>query len=295
MSFFINSGVFTNEVCKIARSKKVNESFVLTVPNYVSTDNSHEDIKFIFDKYTGNNLIKRKRNYTFKSPAILNQTDSNTYLVEFFYGELIKSTSMYALLRSNTAFPDDIFILSDMKDKINVLRKISFKDSEPDLAGFSSSVYLVEICLSHNESIPICFTSINQANTGKYMIISNSEGTYKISDEIKKNPSSKEKFISLSECIGFENKDVSNFLSDKQKTFLIAMYLSGVKTFEYNRYRFILFDRFNRFIKMLYFNKGNDEFNLRILDRYLNEQHTYNIEDLIKSFCPEYAHLIKNS
>ncbi len=297
MAFFINSGVFAHEACKIARSKEGNGSFVLTVPNYVLTTNAHEEIKFIFHGYTGNNLLEYKRDWTFKGPTVLLQTtDSTEYFVDFTEDPK-DNLSMYALLRSDDAFPDDIFIPSNMKDKVEVLRRLRFKDSEPDLAGFLSNVYLVKISLSSGESIPIHFSAINSANTGKYRIITNTENTYKISNEIDisllEHKDNLRNLISLSECIGFDNKDVSNVLSDKQKIVLTAMYLCDVHSFIYTKYCFSLLDKDGEFIKMFNFSKDDDEFNLRILDNYLIEQHTYNMEDIIKSFCPEYAYLIK--
>lgn len=66
---------------------------------------------------------------------------------------------VYALLRSTGVVPDDIFIPKDKKEKVEVIRRIRYLDTEAEIGEFLANIYLIKVKLEKDESIPIYYAS----------------------------------------------------------------------------------------------------------------------------------------
>ena len=64
-----------------------------------------------------------------------------------------------ALLRSTGVVPDDIFIPKDKKEKVEVIRRIRYLDTEAEIGEFLANIYLIKVKLEKDESIPIYYAS----------------------------------------------------------------------------------------------------------------------------------------
>ena len=52
---------------------------------------------------------------------------------------------VYALLRSTGVVPDDIFIPKDKKEKVEVIRRIRYLDTEAEIGEFLANIYLIKV------------------------------------------------------------------------------------------------------------------------------------------------------
>lgn len=203
MKLFINSGVCGrkwngNVKIKDSSSKK---SLCLAIPNYLEEKCSQEMIKFIFDP---EEISKEdlERDCLLKNVS-LRKTSKNTYHIK--QSEKTTEQCMYALIRSTAVIPDDVFIPTSMKDKVEVLRRIRFVDDEPDYGIFLSNVYLIKIKLNCHESIPIYLAYDNPYVLQEHYVIFKTEykDQYQVTDKLKTfiyiDEYNKDEYTSLSE------------------------------------------------------------------------------------------------
>ena len=154
MKLFINSGV-CERICN-GGNEKIKQTIgksqlCLSIPNYLEEEQRHENINFVFN-IEGINKESLEEDLLLENIS-LRKTSKNSYSIDS--SKKTSERCMYALIRSTTRIPDDVFIPSAMKDKVTVLRRIRFVDDEVDYGDFLSNVYLIKIDLGCHESIPI--------------------------------------------------------------------------------------------------------------------------------------------
>ena len=154
MKLFINSGV-CERICN-GGNEKIKQTIgksqlCLSIPNYLKDKKKQEDINFVFN-IEGINKESLEEDLLLENIS-LRKTSKNSYSIDS--SKKTSERCMYALIRSTTRIPDDVFIPSAMKDKVTVLRRIRFVDDEVDYGDFLSNVYLIKIDLGCHESIPI--------------------------------------------------------------------------------------------------------------------------------------------
>ncbi len=294
MTFFINSGVFRNNRCKLKRKISNGIETILTLPNYDEKTMTHTEVKFVFGKCKWKNISNDHQNHTFKNVK-LSMIDENNYKVTFSE-ENVYEYEMFALIRSDAAFPDDIFIPLSMKSNIEVIRRFRFTDIDNDNKEFLSNVYLVKISLSDNETLPIYLSSEYPSVLDNHIVISCSCHGYKISTymqtHIALNKKNRDEYISLSKKY-IENQDEASLLSDKQKIILVTFYLMGIDHFFFRDNKFELYSGSHLIQKFCFkFNSNHEELNFKVLDGYFYPNKSYELRDIIHKFCPEYIDIL---
>ena len=205
MKLFINSGV-CERICNggnVKIKQTIGKSqLCLSIPNYLEDKKKQEDINFVFN-IEGINKESLEEDLLLENIS-LRKTSKNSYNIDSS-----KKTSeryMYALIRSNACIPDDVFIPSYMKDKVTVLRRIRFIDTEADYGDFLSNVYLIKINLGWHESIPIYLASENPYVLRDHYVLyklNSWNGEYCISEKLETfiyiDKYNKNQYISLSE------------------------------------------------------------------------------------------------
>lgn len=210
MKLFINSGVceriWNGENVKIKQTIGKSQ-LCLSIPNYLEDKKKQEDINFVFN-IEGINKESLEEDLLLENIS-LQKTSKNSYRIDSYNIDSSKKTSeryMYALIRSNASIPDDVFIPSYMKDKVTVLRRIRFIDTEADYGDFLSNVYLIKINLGWHESIPIYLASENPYVLRDHYVLyklNSWNGEYCISEKLETfiyiDKYNKNQYISLSE------------------------------------------------------------------------------------------------
>ena len=98
----------------------------------------------------------------------LEETSKNKYIFsETHYNSYNR---IYALVRNSDIVSDDIYINSEEKSKVKVIRRIRFVDDECDYGDFLSNVYFLEIKLNTNEKIALYPTYQNNSGQLDKMI-----------------------------------------------------------------------------------------------------------------------------
>lgn len=161
---------------------------------------SQEIINFVFkiEEISEKNFEK---DFLLKDVA-MRKTGQNTYQIN--HSEKSTERQMYALIRSSTIIPDDVFIPTSMKHKVKVLRRMRFVDDEVDYGDFLSNVYLIRITLKCHESIPIYLTCHDPYFLQEHYVIYKTEHRkeYKVTKQLQTfiyiDEHNKDEYISLS-------------------------------------------------------------------------------------------------
>ena len=204
MKLFINSGVceriWEGNIKTKQSSGKL--QLCLSIPNYLEKEKRHENVDFVFN-IEGISKKSFARDLFFENIS-LRKKSKNSYSINSSK-KILEEQCMYALIRSNTVVPDDVFIPSAMKDNVKVLRRIRFIDCEADYGNFLSNVYLIKINLGCNESIPIYLTYNNPKFLEEHYVFykTNGHDEYQIPKKLKTfiriDEYNKNQYISLSE------------------------------------------------------------------------------------------------
>ena len=152
MNFFINKGLFEREWNFEITS--VNGKTQLSIPEYVEKKRRHYQLYFLFDGIVSTEDLKEN---LFVKRVTMKKVKKDMYY-------LAKTTEknndgVYALLRSTGVVPDDIFIPKDKKEKVEVIRRIRYLDTEAEIGEFLANIYLIKVKLEKDESIPIYYAS----------------------------------------------------------------------------------------------------------------------------------------
>lgn len=152
MNFFINKGLFEREWN--FEITNVNGKTQFSIPEYVEKKRRHYQLYFLFDGIVSTEDLKEN---LFVKRVTMEKVKKDMYY-------LTKTTEknndgVYALLRSTGVVPDDIFIPKDKKEKVEVIRRIRFMDTEAEIGEFLANIYLVKVKLDKDESIPIYYTA----------------------------------------------------------------------------------------------------------------------------------------
>jgi hypothetical protein len=201
MKLFINSGVYKricNDNLKIKHIKS-KLKLCLSIPNYVEDNHIHETINFIFEGVSKKHL---DGDILFKD-ICLRKISDDSYIINT--SNKTSEKCMYALIRSTTALPDDVFIPSFMKDKVTVIKRIRFIDTEEECVECLSNVYLIKINLNCHESLPVYLTYDNPKFLEEHYVFykNDLDEGYNVSRKLKTfiyiNEYNKDQYISLSE------------------------------------------------------------------------------------------------
>lgn len=152
MNFFINKGLFEREWNFEITS--VNGKTQFSIPEYVEKKRRHYQLYFLFDGIVSTEDLKEN---LFVKRVTMEKVKKDMYY-------LAKTTEknndgVYALLRSTGVVPDDIFIPKDKKEKVEVIRRIRYLDTEAEIGEFLANIYLIKVKLEKDESITIYYAS----------------------------------------------------------------------------------------------------------------------------------------
>lgn len=152
MNFFINKGLFEREWNFEITS--VNGKTQFSIPEYVEKKRRHYQLYFLFDGIVSTEDLKE--NFFVKNVTMEKVRKDMYYLAK---NTEKNNDGVYALLRSTGVVPDDIFIPKDKKEKVEVIRRIRYLDTEAEIGEFLANIYLIKVKLEKDESIPIYYAS----------------------------------------------------------------------------------------------------------------------------------------
>lgn len=152
MNFFINKGLFEREWNFEITS--VNGKTQFSIPEYVEKKRRHYQLYFLFDGIVSTEDLKE--NFFLKNVTMEKVRKDMYYLAK---NTEKNNDGVYALLRSTGVVPDDIFIPKDKKEKVEVIRRIRYLDTEAEIGEFLANIYLIKVKLEKDESIPIYYAS----------------------------------------------------------------------------------------------------------------------------------------
>lgn len=153
MNLFINSGVCKRKWNGNVILRKKGDEVTIRIPNYLNEEKKNEYVEFVIPD-CNKKMLKKD---ILLLNLFLQQKEKNKYVFSKDYD--MNSRCMYALVRSVEVVPDDVYIPAYMKERVEVIRRLSFVDSEADVGEFLSNVYFIKITLEPGERIPICLTS----------------------------------------------------------------------------------------------------------------------------------------
>lgn len=197
MKLFINSGVCERKWNGNVKIRELdNDKTELKIPNYLEKERREEYITFILPCVPED----LEKDLTIQRIS-LHKKNTKTYQIRKENEKNDKG--IYALLRSTSVVPDDVFIPATMKDRVTIIRRIRFVDDEVDYGQFLSNVYLIKVNLRCDETLPVYMTYRNPyAITEQYVFYRNrySYGiTKKLETFIYVNKRNSKDFMSLSQ------------------------------------------------------------------------------------------------
>ncbi len=203
MRLFINSGVCKRKWNGNVSIRRKDGMLTLIIPNYNPKTSKQEHVEFILPTNCTKKMLKKD---VIISNLSLEETSENRYIfAETYYNDYSR---IYALVRNADTVSDDIYINSEEKSKIKVIRRLQFVDDECDYGDFLSNVYFLEIKLNPNEKVTLYPTYQNNSSQLDREIVFNRfnlpfNNPWLIEEEkIKPTSISNDKrFISLSELI----------------------------------------------------------------------------------------------
>ena len=198
MNFFINKGLFEREWNFEITS--VNGKTQFSIPEYVEKKRRHYQLYFLFDGIVSTEDLKE--NFFVKRVTMEKVKKDMYYLAK---NTEKNNDGVYALLRSTGVVPDDIFIPKDKKEKVEVIRRIRYLDTEAEIGEFLANIYLIKVKLEKDESIPIYYASRKTRCLTKHDVIYRSslhKNEYSVETGlttwIMLNDKNKSEYISLS-------------------------------------------------------------------------------------------------
>lgn len=160
MRLFINSGVCKRKWNGNVSIRRKDGILTLRIPNYNPKTSEHEYVEFILPTNYSKKMLK---NDVIISNLSLEEASENKYIfTETYYNDYSR---IYALVRNSDIVSDDIYISSEEKSKVKVIRRMRFVDDECDYGEFLSNVYFLEIKLNPNEKFALYPTYQN--NSGR--------------------------------------------------------------------------------------------------------------------------------
>lgn len=160
MRLFINSGVCKRKWNGNVSIRRKDGILTLRIPNYNPKTSKHEYVEFILPTKCTKKMLK---NDVIILNLSLEKISENKYIfTETYYNDYSR---IYALVRNADIVSDDIYIKSEEKSKVKVIRRMRFVDDECDYGEFLSNVYFLEIKLNPNEKFALYPTYQN--NSGK--------------------------------------------------------------------------------------------------------------------------------
>lgn len=146
-----------------------------------------------------------KKDVVISNLSLVEESENKYVFSEIHYNSYDR---IYALVRNSDMVSDDIYINSEEKSKIKVIRRLQFVDDECDYGDFLSKVYFLEIKLNPNEKVILYPTyQNNSSQLDREIAFYRSNLTFNnpwIIEEKKIKPISiinDKRFISLSELI----------------------------------------------------------------------------------------------
>ena len=198
MNFFINKGLFEREWNFEITS--VNGKMQFSIPEFVEKKRRHYQLYFLFDRIVSTEDLKE--NFFLKNVTMEKVRKDMYYLAK---NTEKNNDGVYALLRSTGVVPDDIFIPKDKKEKVEVIRRIRYLDTEAEIGEFLANIYLIKVKLEKDESIPIYYASRKTRCLTKHDVIYRSslhKNEYSVETGlttwIMLNDKNKSEYISLS-------------------------------------------------------------------------------------------------
>lgn len=160
MRLFIDSGVCKRKWNGNVSIRRKDGILTLRIPNYNPKTSKHEYVEFILPTKCTKKMLK---NDVIILNLSLEKISENKYIfTETYYNDYSR---IYALVRNADIVSDDIYIKSEEKSKVKVIRRMRFVDDECDYGEFLSNVYFLEIKLNPNEKFALYPTYQN--NSGK--------------------------------------------------------------------------------------------------------------------------------
>lgn len=160
MRLFINLGVCKRKWNGNVSIRRKDGILTLRIPNYNPKTSKHEYVEFILPTKCTKKMLK---NDVIILNLSLEKISENKYIfTETYYNDYSR---IYALVRNADIVSDDIYIKSEEKSKVKVIRRMRFVDDECDYGEFLSNVYFLEIKLNPNEKFALYPTYQN--NSGK--------------------------------------------------------------------------------------------------------------------------------
>lgn len=168
----------------------------LIIPNLVKNDSTYEKIEFILP--TDKQDILDSGNLNIDCSRL--KTKGNKYIFE----ETARDGSriVYALLHNPKCVPSDVYLPTNMKSKVEVLRKIRFYDVEPDYGDYIAHAYFVKINLLPVDTIPFYLESKNAEYLSDHLVFIRDYldiATANYKTYIILNEENKKEYVSLSE------------------------------------------------------------------------------------------------
>lgn len=138
----------------------------LIIPNLIENDSTYENIEFVLPMHKEKVIHSEKLNIS------CSKLWNNKNEYKFENGVAGNEKNIYALLNNSKQAPSDIYIPVNMKEKVKVLKKIRFYDSEPDYGDFIAQLYFVKIKLSKWDTIPFYCTFPNPTVLDRHIVFS---------------------------------------------------------------------------------------------------------------------------
>ena len=203
MRLFINSGVCKRKWNGNVSIRRKDGILTLRIPNYNPKTSRQEHVEFILPTNCTKKMLKK--DVVISNLSLVEESENKYVFSEIHYNSYDR---IYALVRNSDMVSDDIYINSEEKSKIKVIRRLQFVDDECDYGDFLSKVYFLEIKLNPNEKVILYPTyQNNSSQLDREIAFYRSNLTFNnpwIIEEKKIKPISiinDKQFISLSELI----------------------------------------------------------------------------------------------
>lgn len=160
MYFYMNDGVCEREwTYNLIRLK---QKKVLRFSNYLEEDRKEENIYFEFgDNENEISTEKFKKGFLLQNVTVKMKQNNAKYELsrcKECNKDTEKNNVFFALLRSTTTVPDDVYIPRKMKENVEVIQRFRVIDGEADYGDFLSNIYFIKIKLNVGQSLSIFYT-----------------------------------------------------------------------------------------------------------------------------------------
>lgn len=160
MYFYMNDGVYEREwTYNLIRLK---QKKVLRFSNYLEEDRKEKNIYFEFDDNENEiSTEKLKKGFLLQNVTVKMKQNNAKYELsrcKECNKDREKNNVFFALLRSTTTVPDDVYIPRKMKENVEVIQRFRVIDGEADYGDFLSNIYFIKIKLNVGQSLSIFYT-----------------------------------------------------------------------------------------------------------------------------------------